>query len=56
MLHNAFRERVKKFRISFEQGQEQIVYEFLAFLNSWVKIHITKFDKEYEAIFRENGL
>ncbi len=54
--HAVFLEQIRKYRLEFDEGKQDVAYHLLGFLRKWVKIHISEDDFSYSPLFRKNGL
>lgn len=54
--HGGFVQEVEKFQKDFDSGKLGLSLEIMTFLRDWVTKHIKGTDKQYSALFKENGL
>jgi len=54
--HASFISTIKKHQVLFEQGDIDVVYKLIIYLNNWIINHINDDDKRYVECFKINGL
>lgn len=54
--HHKLKEQVFLFQKEFKNGDKELSYDLIDFLEDWLVNHLTGMDKKYVECFRENGL
>lgn len=55
-LHKDFVTKVLEFKKGFEEDRMMLSMDIMNFLKDWLTMHIKGSDKEYSALFNENGI
>ena len=54
--HNALTEKIASFQKEHEAGQPDVLVKLAAYMESWLKDHILKTDKEYSEFLNAKGV